>query len=95
VTINGETVSDLPEIPHTLQRSRGHQQNFVDAVKSRTPPESNLNYVREMTLPMHLAIISWRLGRPLTWDATAEKCVGDKEANTLLSRKYRKKWDLL
>jgi predicted dehydrogenase len=95
VTINGETFSDLPEIAPTLQRSPGHQQNFVDAVKSKTPPESNLGYVRDMTLPMHLAVISWRLGRSLNWDPTAEKCVGDKDANALLSRKYRKKWDLL
>ncbi len=54
ITINGETVTDISEIPKTLQRSPGHQQNFVDAVKSRKPSESNLAYAREMTLPMHL-----------------------------------------
>lgn len=95
ITINGETVSDIPEVPKTLVRSPGHQQNFVDAVKSRTQPESNLAYVRDMTLPMHLAIISWRLGRKLNWDSQNEKFIGDKEANALLSRKYRKKWNLL
>lgn len=95
ITIQGETFSDLPDIPQTLPRSPGHQQNFVDAVKSRTQPESNLEYAREMTLPMHLAIISWRLGRKLEWDPKEEKFVRDKEANALLSRRYRKKWDLL
>jgi predicted dehydrogenase len=96
ITINGQTVSDIPEIGQTLTRSPGHQQNFVNAVKARTQPESNLNYVREMTLPMHLAIISWRLGgRKLEWDAKKEEFIGDKEANGLLSRKYRKAWDLL
>jgi len=95
ITINGETFSDIPEVPQTLPRSPGHQQNFIDAVKSRAQPESNLAYVREMTLPMHLAVISWRLGRKLTWDAQKEKCIDDKDANALLSRKYRKKWDLL
>ena len=95
ITINGETVSDVPEIAQTLPRSPGHQQNFVNSVKARTQPESNLNYVRDMTLPMHLALISWRLGRKLEWDSTKEEFVGDKEANNLLSRKYRKKWDLL
>ncbi len=95
ITIQGETFSDLPEIPQTLPRSPGHQQNFVDAVKSRTQPESNLEYAREMTLPMHLAIISWRLGRKLEWDPKDEKFIHDKEANALLSRRYRKKWNLL
>ncbi len=95
ITINGETVTDIPEIPQTLLRSPGHQQNFVNAVKARIQPESNLEYVRDMTLPMHLAIISWRLGRKLNWDSRKEKFKGDTDANAMLSRKYRKGWDLL
>jgi predicted dehydrogenase len=95
ITINGETVDDLPNISQRIQRSPGHQQNFVDAVKNRTQPESNLAYAREMTLPMHLALISWRLGRKLEWNSEKEKFKGDREANELLSRDYRKKWDLI
>lgn len=95
LTINGQTVDDVPEIAKTLQRSPGHQQNFLDAVKSRTLSESHLAYAREMTLPMHLALISWRLGRKLEWNAEKEKFIHDKEANALLSRAPRKKWDLV
>ncbi|MCC7525650.1 MAG: hypothetical protein IT250_12560, partial [Chitinophagaceae bacterium] len=95
ITINGETVTDIPEIPQSIPRSPGHQQNFVDAVKSRTQPESNLAYARQLTLPMHLGLISYRLGRPLQWNADKEKFVGDKEANKLLYRKPRKGWDLV
>ena len=36
ITINGETMEDIPEIPQTIKRSPGHQQNFVDSVKSRS-----------------------------------------------------------
>lgn len=92
LTINGETVPDVSEVPQTLPRSPGHQQNFVDAVKSRTQPESNLEYAREMTLPMHLALISWRLGRSLEWNPKKEKFISDREANSLLSRRYRREW---
>lgn len=96
ITINGETVEDIPEIPQSITRSLGHQQNFVDAVKSRTQPESNLAYAREMTLPMHLALISYRLaGRKLNWNAKREKFINDAEANKLLSRKARKPWRLI
>ncbi len=95
ITINGETVKDIPSIPITNPRSPGHQQNFVDAVKARTQPESNLAYARELTMPMHLGLISYRLKRELTWNAGKEKFVGDKEANRLLSRKPRKGWDLV
>ena len=31
-------------------------------------------------------------GRSFTWDATAEKIVGDDEANKLLTRPYRAPW---
>ncbi|CAD5278957.1 MULTISPECIES: Gfo/Idh/MocA family protein [unclassified Imperialibacter] len=95
ITINGETVKDIPEVPKTIIRSPGHQQNFVDAVKARTQPESNLEYARAMTLPMHLALISYRLGRPLQWNAKKEQFVGDAEANGYLSREYRKEWNFI
>ena len=95
ITINGQTVTDIPEIPKTIERSPGHQQNFINAVKSRKQPESNLEYAREMTLPMHLAIISYRLNRKLAWNSRKELFIDDKEANQYLSREYRKKWDLV
>lgn len=93
ITINGVVMKDIESVPLTLTRSPGHQQNFVDAVKNRTQPESNLEYARQMTMPMHLGLISWRLGRELQWNARKEKFRHDKEANNLLSRQYRKGWD--
>jgi hypothetical protein len=62
ITINGETFTDLPDVPQSIPPSAGHQQYFVDAVKSRTQPESNLEYARNMTLPMHLGLISFQFG---------------------------------
>lgn len=95
ITINGQTMEDVSDIEETIKRSPGHQQNFVDAVKSRVQPESNLPYARKMTLPMHLGLISWRLGRKLQWDEGKELFVNDPEANALLSRKPREKWNLV
>lgn len=95
ITINGQTMTDIAEVPQTIVRSPGHQQNFVNAVKSRTQPESNLEYARQMTLPMHLGLLSYRLKRKLNWNSEKEKFVDDKEANQYLSREYRKKWDLV
>lgn len=95
IRINGETMTDIPEVPVTLERSPGHQQNFVNAVKSRSQPESNLEYAQKMTLPMHLGLISYGLGRKLEWNDRKEEFKGDKEANSLLSREPREKWDLV
>ncbi len=93
IEINGQSMTEVPQVPRSIIRSKGHQQNFIDAIKSRTQPESNLAYVRDMTLPMHLGLISWRLGRKLHWNAKKEKFIGDNEANRYLKRKYRKEYD--
>lgn len=94
VRIGGELLLDLTKVPITLERSPGHQQNFVNAVKSRTQPESNLEYARKLTLPMHLGLISYQLGRTLKWNDKREKFVADREATRLLSKEPRKQWDL-
>jgi predicted dehydrogenase len=92
--LDGKEMDDMPDVPRTTPRSPGHQRNFLDCVKSRQLTESNLPYVREMTIPMHLGCISFRLRRKLTWDAQKEECVGDAAANALLSRPYRAPWHL-
>ena len=92
IHIGGKTVEDIPEIPVTIPRSPGHQRNFLDSVKSRTQPESNLEYVRTMALPMHLGAISFRLKRKLYWNSVEEQFVNDAAANYLLKRTYRAPW---
>ncbi len=94
IRIGKKTVNDLPEVPRTIVRSPGHQQNFIDSVKSRQQPESNLEYARDMTIPMHLALISFRLKRKLEWDSENEEFVDDEAANFLLSRKNRSPWSI-
>ncbi|HLA38878.1 MAG TPA: gfo/Idh/MocA family oxidoreductase, partial [Candidatus Glassbacteria bacterium] len=94
IRLDGQVLNDLPDVPKSLPRSPGHQRNFLDSVKSRRQPESNLEYVRGMTLPMHLGLISWRLRRGLDWDSGRENFVDDPAANYLLSRPYRAPWKL-
>jgi predicted dehydrogenase len=89
-----EQLSDLPDVPVTLPRSPGHQRDFVDCVKSRELTESNLEYVRTMTVPLHLGCISFRLKRKLTWDAAKGRFVGDEGADRMLSQPYRAPWSL-
>ncbi|MCX6620336.1 MAG: gfo/Idh/MocA family oxidoreductase, partial [Acidobacteria bacterium] len=42
------------------------------------------------TVLIHLANISYRLGRTLNFDADAYQCKGDPEANRMFRREYRK-----
>lgn len=95
IFMDGKEMIDFENIPLSIPRSPGHQQNFVDSVKSRIQPESNLEYARKMTLPMHLGLISYRLNKKLKWDALAEAFSKNQKANDLLFRPYRKEWNLI
>jgi hypothetical protein len=72
---------------------RRHARNFLDCVKSRKQPIADLESGHQVVTVCHLANISLRTGRKLVWDATREEIVGDKQANEMLVRPYRKPWD--
>ena len=68
-----------------------HWANFIGAVRSRKREELNAE-VEEGALScnlMHLANISYRVGRTLNWDAKTMTIVNDPEANKMLTREYR------
>jgi predicted dehydrogenase len=77
----------------TRQQLREHVRNFLDCVKSRRQPVSDLESAHRVATMCHLANLSLRLGRKLRWNARREEVVGDAEANRLLVRPYRKPWD--
>jgi predicted dehydrogenase len=66
--------------------------NFIDAL--RTGKHEDLNAPIEegaiSTTLVHLANISYRLGRTLHFDAANYKVAGDSEANQMFRREYRK-----
>lgn len=65
--------------------------NFISAVRSRK--RSDLNAPIEegaiSTVLLHLANISYRVGRTIYFDAATFTCRGDEEANALFRRRYR------
>jgi hypothetical protein len=69
-----------------------HFENFINAVRSRK--QADLNAEIEVgaisTTLIHLANISYRVGRTLNFDAASYTCKGDAEANTMFTREYRK-----
>jgi predicted dehydrogenase len=70
-----------------------HARNFLDCVKSRKEPVTDLESGHRVVTACHLANVSMKVGRKLAWDAAKEEVVGDPEANRLLVRPYRKPWD--
>jgi predicted dehydrogenase len=72
---------------------RQHARNFLDCVKSRQQPVSDLESGHRVATMCHLANISLRLGRSLRFDAKQETIAGDAEASKMLERPYRAPWD--
>jgi predicted dehydrogenase len=69
-----------------------HVLNFLDCLKSRQKPNSNVETMHRSTSAGLLGAIAFKLGRKLTWDAKQEQFPGDAEANKLLTKEYRKPW---
>ena len=68
-----------------------HFKNWFEAIRSRDM--SVLNAPAETghtsSALMHLANISYRVGRQLTFDPVAERFLNDEDANYMLTREYR------
>jgi len=97
VTLNGEKVADpykLPTGETKLYVSTNHHQNWLECVKTRKPPVCDVEIGHRSATVCHLGNIAIRTGRKITWDAAKEQIVGDKEANEMLSKPYRKPWAL-
>jgi predicted dehydrogenase len=75
------------------QQFKLHVRNFLDCVKSRAEPVSDLESGHRVAIACHLANISLKLGRTVRWDAKQEKVIGDGEAEAMLERPYRSPWD--
>lgn len=75
------------------EQFRLHARNFLDCVKSRREPISDLESGHRTATVCHLANLSLRLGRQFRWDAEKEEIISDPEASALLRRPYRPPWD--
>ncbi len=68
-----------------------HWANFIDVVRSRKKEDLNapIEEGHYSCALMHLANISYRLGRSLNFDPKTETIIGDKEAQAMMKRQYR------
>lgn len=92
--ITGKPVEELDENPLPidaikLHASDDHMGDFVNSVRTRSQPVSDVVSQHRSVSACHLANISMRLGRKLNWDAAKEQFVDDSEANAMLSRPQR------
>lgn len=74
--------------------SGNHTANFVEAMRSRTQPISDVWSHNRMLEICHLSNIAIRLDRALDWDPVKREIVGDEQANSFLSRESRKGYEI-
>jgi predicted dehydrogenase len=72
-----------------------HARNFIDCVKSRKAPICDIEIGHRSSTTAILGNLALRSGSDITWDAKAERVTnGNRKAEELLSRPYRKPWTL-
>jgi predicted dehydrogenase len=86
----------MPPEPVSTVSGGSHYQNFIDAIRAGDPTKLTCDVTEghfSSALP-HLANIAYRIGRSLVFDAKNETIKGDKEADNLLTREYRKGFEI-
>lgn len=74
--------------------SENHTANFIEGMKARKQPVSDVWTHNRMLEICHLSNIAMRLGRSVNWDPVKREIVGDEQANSFLSRESRRGFEI-
>lgn len=72
-----------------------HQQNFIECIRTRKTPNSNLEQANKSANLVHLANLSYRVGKKqLYYDNVAERVTNSEEANEISKGFHRKGYEI-
>lgn len=74
--------------------SENHTANFIEGMRSRKQPISDVWSHNRMLEICHMGNIAMRLDRALEWDPVKREFIGDDQANTFLARENRKGYEI-
>ena len=83
------------EVQLKSERVDGEHVSFVKAVKSRASAYAPAEVGHRSITLAHIGNIAIACGRPLRWDPQAERFVDAPDADKMLSREKRAKWNLV
>jgi predicted dehydrogenase len=101
--ITGKPVEDLASNPlpegaieevYGGPVSANHTANFIEGMKARKQPISDVWTHNRMLEICHLSNIAMRLGREVSWDPIKREIIGDEQASTFMSRANRKGFEI-
>ncbi len=88
-----DSSGELVRSEYGRQGDKKHQDNFIDCIRTRKKPNTDVEQGHYSVLLCHLANISYRAGnQKLTLDSETESFVNAPEANKYLKRTYRHPW---
>jgi len=94
ITPEGGRNVEARRVKNENRQGEAHVRNFLDCVKSRQRPTSDIEIGHRSTTTCLLGNVALRSGRRIAWNANMEKIEGDGAASKYLSREYRKPWKL-
>ena len=80
--------------PQTIAPSAGHYNEWLKACRDGTESLCNFDYSGSLIEHNLLGNLAHRAGKSLDWDAKNFQITNDKAANKLLSKTYRKGWEI-
>ena len=86
-----ETVQ-LP--PQTIPPSKGHHLEWLDACRGNGTTRSSFVFAGPLTESVLLGMVAVRTRRTLEWDSKNLRVTNVPEANELVTKTYRKGWEL-
>ncbi|MDO9554092.1 Gfo/Idh/MocA family protein [Rhodonellum sp.] len=79
----------------TLERSKGHYSDWIEAIKTGKPASSNFEYGARLTELTLLGVLSLRLGgKRIEWDYENMKAKGMPEADQYIRESVRPGWEM-
>jgi predicted dehydrogenase len=87
---------DGPTPPESQWADSVHWQNFLECIRSRATPNSDIESMAKTTIVCHLGNIALQSGSTLHWDAQAQDVAHHRGVAHCLAyqREYRKPWRL-
>jgi len=91
--IKGLTEFELKPGDTPLYRSDNHYQDWIDAIKKRTRPVSDVETGHRTASLCNIVNLGYSLERTLNWNPAEERFTDDDDANSMVTRPFRGEWD--